>query len=33
MIIFGIFNLIDIYDTIMGYFGFGSLVLDEDDEK
>jgi hypothetical protein len=33
MIVFGIFNLVDVYDTIMGYLGFGSLAFDEEDEK
>lgn len=28
MIVFGIFNLFDIYDTIMGYLGLGSLAFD-----
>lgn len=33
MILFGIFNLVDVYDTIMGYLGLGSYAFDEDDEK
>lgn len=33
MIVFGLFNLLDIYDTIMGYLGLGSYAFDEDDER
>ena len=33
MIVFGIFNILDIYDTIMGYLGLGSYDFDEDDAK
>lgn len=29
MIIFGVFNLFDIYDKIMGYLGLGSYAFDE----
>lgn len=28
MIVFGIFNLFDIYDTIMGYLGLGNFAFD-----
>lgn len=31
MILFGIFNVLDIYDTIMGFFGVGMYAFDEDD--
>jgi hypothetical protein len=33
MILFALFNILDIYDTIMGYLGLGSYAFDEDDEK
>jgi hypothetical protein len=33
MIAFGVFNLLNIYDTIMGYLGFGSYAFDEEDEE
>lgn len=31
MILFALFNVLDIYDTIMGYLGLGSYAFDEDD--
>jgi len=29
MIVFGILNVFDIYDTILGYLGLGSYAFDE----
>ena len=29
MIIFGVFNILDIYDKIMGYLGLSSYAFDE----
>jgi hypothetical protein len=29
IIVFGVFNLFDIYDTVMGYLGLGSYAFDE----
>ena len=31
MIIFALFNILNIYDTIMGFFGIGMYAFDEDD--
>ena len=31
MIIFGVFNVLDIYDKIMGYLGLGSYAFDEEE--
>lgn len=31
MIVFGLFNILDIYDTVMGFFGVGMYAFDEDD--
>lgn len=28
MLLFGLFNILDIYDTIMGYLGLGSYAFD-----
>lgn len=33
MIVFGVFNLINIYDTIMGYLGLGTFDFDDDDAR
>lgn len=33
MLVFGLFNLLDIYDTIMGYLGLGSYAFDEEDAQ
>lgn len=33
MIIFGVFNLFDIYDKIMGYLGLGSYAFDEEEAQ
>jgi hypothetical protein len=30
MIIFAVFNLFDIYDTVMGYLGLGSYAFDDE---
>jgi len=31
MIVFAIFNVFDIYDTVMGYLGLGSYAFDEEE--
>jgi hypothetical protein len=30
MVIFGLFNLLEVYDKIMGHLGFGSYAFDEE---
>jgi hypothetical protein len=30
MLLFGIFNILDLYDTILGYLGLGSYAFDEE---
>ena len=32
MIVFGLFNLFDIYDKVMGYIGLGSYAFDAEEE-
>lgn len=33
MIVLGVFNILDIYDTVLGYFGIGMYALDEEDAQ
>jgi hypothetical protein len=30
MLLFGVFNVLDLYDTILGYLGLGSYAFDEE---
>lgn len=33
MLVFALFNIFDVYDTIMGYLGLGSYAFDEEEEQ
>lgn len=33
MLVFALFNLLDLYDKIMGYLGFGSYAFDDEEAQ